>query len=119
VQNKGLQRQRWGHVSVYTENELLTETFARPVFESRSLEISFLYRDEEEYYESHPSRYLSHLIGHEGPGSILAYIKAKGWATGLDAGGSSLCPGSGLFNISVKLTEDGLNNYKEVIKIIF
>jgi insulysin len=119
VQNKDLPRKRWDHVAVYTENELLTETFARPVFESRSLEISFLYRDEEDFYESHPSRYLSHLIGHEGPGSILAYIKAKGWATGLGAGGSSLCPGSGIFNISVKLTEDGLKNYKEVTKIIF
>ncbi|KAF2191778.1 LuxS/MPP-like metallohydrolase [Zopfia rhizophila CBS 207.26] len=119
VPNKDLPRQRWDDVSVYTEKELLTQTFARPVFESRSLELSFLYRDEEDFYESHPARYLSHLIGHEGPGSILAYIKAKGWANGLGAGGSSLCPGSGLFNINVKLTEDGLTHYKEVTKIIF
>jgi insulysin len=119
VRNKDLPRKRWDDIPVYTENELLTETFSRPVFESRSLELSFLYRDEESFYESHPSRYLSHLIGHEGPGSILAYIKAKGWANGLGAGGSSLCPGSGIFNISVKLTEDGLKHYKEVIKVIF
>ncbi|KAF2705769.1 LuxS/MPP-like metallohydrolase [Pleomassaria siparia CBS 279.74] len=119
VPNKDLPRQRWDDVSIYTENELLTQTFAKPVFQSRSLDFSFLYRDEEEYYESHPSRYLSHLIGHEGPGSILSFIKAKGWANGLAAGGSSLCPGSGLFNISVKLTEDGLVHYKEVTKIIF
>ncbi|KAF2021275.1 hypothetical protein BU24DRAFT_416934 [Aaosphaeria arxii CBS 175.79] len=119
IKNKDLARQRWDDVSVYTENELLTQTFARPVFESRSLELSFLYRDEEDFYETHPSRYLSHLIGHEGPGSILAYIKAKGWANGLGAGGSSLCPGSGIFNINVKLTEDGLKHYKEVTKIIF
>jgi insulysin len=119
VPNKDLPRKRWDDVSVYTDTELLTQTFARPVFQSRSLDLSFLYRDEEEYYESHPSRYLSHLIGHEGPGSILAYIKAKGWANGLAAGGSSLCPGSGIFNISVKLTEDGLKHYQEVTKIIF
>jgi insulysin len=119
VQNKDLSQKRWDDVAVYTDKELLTQTFARPVFESRSLELSFVYRDEEELYESHPARYLSHLIGHEGPGSILAYIKAKGWANGLGAGGSSLCPGSGVFNVSVKLTEDGLKNYKEVTKIIF
>lgn len=118
VPNKNLERRRWD-MPVYTENELLTQVFARPVLESRSLGIEFVYRDEEEYYESHPSRYLSHLIGHEGPGSILAYIKAKGWANGLGAGGSSLCPGSGLFSISVKLTEEGLKNYKEVAKVIF
>ena len=119
VPNKDLPRSRWDDVALYTKNELLIQTFARPVMESRTLELSFLYRDEEEFYESHPSRYLSHLIGHEGPGSILSYIKAKGWANGLGAGGSSLCPGSGLFNISVKLTEDGLKHYHEIVKIIF
>ncbi|KAH5216199.1 hypothetical protein HBI62_168920 [Parastagonospora nodorum] len=118
VPNKDLSRRSWD-MPVYTENELLTQTFAKPVLESRSLEIQFAYRDEEDLYESQPSRYLSHLIGHEGPGSILAHIKAKGWANGLGAGGSTLCPGSGLFSISVKLTEEGLKNYKEVAKIVF
>ncbi|CAO2647064.1 Nn.00g079860.m01.CDS01 [Neocucurbitaria sp. VM-36] len=118
VPNKDLGRNRWD-MPVYTKNELLTQTFAKPVLESRSLELQFAYRDEEEFYESHPSRYLSHLIGHEGPGSILAHVKAKGWANGLGAGGSTLCPGSGLFSINVKLTEEGLKNYKEVAKIVF
>jgi insulysin len=119
VPNKDLPRARWDEIPIYTEKELLIQTFARPVFETRTLEMSFMYRDEEEFYESHPSRYLTHLIGHEGPGSILAYIKAKGWANGLGAGASSPCPGSGLFQISVKLTEDGLKHYKEIVKIIF
>lgn len=118
VPNKDLPRRRWD-MPVYTKNELLTQVFAKPVLESRSLGLEFVYRDEEAFYESHPSRYLSHLIGHEGPGSILAHIKAKGWANGLGAGGSTLCPGSGLFSINVKLTEEGLKNYKEVAKLIF
>jgi insulysin len=118
VPNKDLPKRRWD-MPVYTEKELLTQVFAKPVLESRSLELQFLYRDEEEFYESHPSRYLSHLLGHEGPGSILAYIKEKGWANGLGAGGSTLCPGSGLFSVNVKLTEEGLKNYKEIAKIIF
>ena len=82
--------------------------------DSMSLEIYFLYRDEDHLYKSHPSRYLSHLIGHEGPGSILAYIKGKGWANGLTAGSISLCHGAGLFEISISLTKEGLVNYKEV-----
>lgn len=118
VPNKDLPRNRWD-VPVYTDNELLTQSFAKPVLESRSLDLQFNYRDEEAFYESHPSRYLSHLIGHEGPGSILAHIKAKGWANGLGAGGSTLCPGSGVFSINVKLTEEGLKNYKEVAKLVF
>ena len=27
-----------------------------------------------------PDAYVAHLIGHEGKGSILSYIKKKGWA---------------------------------------
>ena len=119
VPNKDLPRKRWDHVPIYMGNELLTQTFARPVFQSRSLNLSFLYRDEEEFYESHPASYIGHLIGHEGPGSIYAYTKAKGWVNEITAGESTLCAGSALFDISVELTEDGLKNYKEVAKIIF
>ncbi|OCK75895.1 hypothetical protein K432DRAFT_307572 [Lepidopterella palustris CBS 459.81] len=119
VPNKDLARLRWDNVSPLTENELLMQIFAKPVFEMRTLDFSFVYRDEEDMYASQPSRYLSHLIGHEGPGSILAYIKAKGWANGLSAGGSTLCPGSGTFSISIKLTEDGLKQYQEVVKTVF
>ncbi|EOD51237.1 putative a-pheromone processing metallopeptidase ste23 protein [Neofusicoccum parvum UCRNP2] len=119
VKNKDLPRNRWDGVQPFTDNELLTQVFAKPVFDMRNLDLYFPYRDEEELYESQPGRYLSHLIGHEGPGSILAYIKAKGWASGLGAGPVPLCPGSAFFSISVRLTEDGLKNYKEVIKTIF
>ncbi|RYN22620.1 A-factor-processing enzyme, partial [Alternaria tenuissima] len=118
VPNKDLGQNRWD-MPVYTENELLTQTFARPVLESRSLELQFAYRDEERFYESHPSSYLSHLLSHQGPGSILALIKAKGWANEVRAGGSTLCPGSGLFTVNIKLTEEGLKNYKEVAKLVF
>ncbi|KAF2269404.1 LuxS/MPP-like metallohydrolase [Lojkania enalia] len=119
VPNKDLPRKRWDDMAILTEKELLIQTFAKPVMEMRNLMLSFSYRDEEAFYESHPSRYLSHLIGHEGPGSIFAYVKEMGWATGLGAGGSSVCPGSGLFTISIKLTEEGLKHYKEITKIIF
>ncbi|KAH7042656.1 a-pheromone processing metallopeptidase Ste23 [Macrophomina phaseolina] len=119
VKNKDLPRNRWDGVQPFTEKELLSQVFAKPVFDMRNLDLYFPYRDEEELYESQPGRYLSHLIGHEGPGSILAYIKAKGWANGLGAGPVPLCPGSAFFSISVRLTEDGLKNYKEVVKTIF
>jgi insulysin len=118
VPNKGLGQSRWNE-PVYTGKELLTQTFARPVLESRSLELQFGYRDEDKFYESQPSRYLSHLLGHEGPGSILALIRAKGWASELGAGGCTLCPGAGLFTVYIFLTEEGLKRYKEVIKLVF
>jgi len=119
VRNKDLPRNRWDEVQPFTEREALTQVFAKPVMDSRTLDIYFPYQDEEELYESQPSRYLSHLIGHEGPGSILAYIKNKGWANGLSAGAMPICPGAAMFTISIRLTEDGLKQYEEVIKVVF
>ena len=119
VRNKDLEQNRWDGTPVWTDAQLLTQYFAKPVMETRELDISFPFLDEESLYESHPSRYLSHLIGHEGPGSILAYIKAKGWANGLGAGSMPICPGAALFSISIRLTEDGLKNHREIVKIVF
>lgn len=119
VKNKDLPPNRWDGVQPYSENEVLTQIFAKPVMDSRSLDIYFPFQDEEHMYESQPSRYISHLIGHEGPGSILAYIKAKGWANGLSAGAMPVCPGAAFFTISIRLTEDGLKDYLEIVKVVF
>ncbi|KAF6525368.1 hypothetical protein HZS61_011163 [Fusarium oxysporum f. sp. conglutinans] len=71
-------------------------------------------------FATQPSRYISHLIGHEGPGSIMSYIRPKGWANSLNAGAYPVCPGTpGIFDVQVRLTEDGLKNYPEIVKILF
>lgn len=119
VENKGLSQNRWDDLLPFGKDELQTQVFAKPVMESRLLDIYFPYPDEEDQYESQPGRYLSHLIGHEGPGSLLAYIKSKGWANGLGCGPMTVCPGSAFFSLSIKLTEDGLKNYKEIVVALF
>lgn len=119
VDNKDLPQNRWDGVQPYSEKGVLTQVFAKPVMDSRSLDINFPYQDETMMYETQPSRYISHLIGHEGPGSILAYLKAKGWANGLSAGAVPICLGSAFYAISIRLTEDGLKVYQEVMKVVF
>jgi insulysin len=86
VRNKSLQQNRWEDEVPFRPDDLLTQCFAKPVMDSRQLDLSFPFMDEELLFESQPSRYISHLIGHEGPGSIMSYIKSKGWANGLSAG---------------------------------
>ncbi|KAB5513443.1 Metalloenzyme, LuxS/M16 peptidase-like protein [Coniochaeta sp. 2T2.1] len=50
----------------------------------------------------------------------MAYIKSKGWANSLNAKAHPICPGTpGVFEIQIRLTEEGLENYKEVVKVIF
>lgn len=120
VHNKNLEQNRWEDEVPYGPNDLLTQCFAKPVMDSRSLDLCFPFIDEELLFESQPSRYISHLIGHEGPGSIMAYIKSKGWANGLNAGAYPVCPGTpGIFSCQIRLTEDGLTHYQEIVKVFF
>lgn len=60
----------------------------------KKLEISFTVPDMEEHWESKPPRILSHLIGHEGSGSLLAHLKKLGWANELSAGGHTVSKGN-------------------------
>ncbi|KAG7356829.1 insulin-degrading protein [Nitzschia inconspicua] len=65
------------------------------------------------------AQYVSHIIGHEGPGSLLSYLKSKGWANSLEAAGESDLSDFETFEVTVGLTKAGLNNVNEVIESIF
>ncbi|KAI2864641.1 hypothetical protein CBS12448_2857 [Aspergillus niger] len=119
VPNKNLHRLRWDNIPVLNESELMTQIFVKPVTEQRQLNIDFTYPDEEELVDSHPSQYLAHLVSHGGPGSALAYLKELGLAVSLSAGASALCPGTALFCIDVMLTEKGVRQYRDVLKVVF
>ncbi|CAB4256161.1 similar to Saccharomyces cerevisiae YLR389C STE23 Metalloprotease involved, with homolog Axl1p, in N-terminal processing of pro-a-factor to the mature form [Maudiozyma barnettii] len=91
----------------------------KPVKDIRKLEVTFLVPDMDEHWESKPSHFLSHLIGHEGSGSLLAYLKKLGWANELSAGGLSVSKDNSYFSINIDLTEKGMDNYINVVHIIF
>lgn len=110
---------RWDGIPPLTPEHLQREIFVKPVMDQRALDLFFPYPDEDEMWESSPARYISHLIGHEGPGSVFAYIKAKGWANSLSAGPNVMAPGTAFFTIQIRLTEAGLKNYRDIIKILF
>lgn len=77
--------------------------------QNRQLDLTFPFLDEEPLYKTHPSRYITHLIGHEGPGSVLAYLKKKGWANSLSAGPTHVSDGCAFLYVTIKLTEAGLS----------
>jgi len=119
VTNKDLPRSRYDDIPLYTHAELGKQIFVKPVMDTRSLDLIFPYPDQTDLWEAHPERYLSHMIGHEGSGSLCAYLKSKGWITGLSAGDEQVVPGSATMTVAVTMTEDGLKNYKDIIKICF
>ncbi|KAJ2957690.1 hypothetical protein NQZ79_g6671 [Umbelopsis isabellina] len=101
------------------EGHALTPNELMPVKDVRSLDMTFPFPDQHPLFRVQPGRYLSHLIGHEGPGSILSFLKKKGWANYLQVGTSHGGIGFEFFRISVDLTEEGLANYENVLVTVF
>ncbi|XP_042887210.1 nardilysin-like isoform X2 [Penaeus japonicus] len=94
-----------------------------PMKEYHSVEINWALPSYLKHYKTKPLHYISHLLGHEGKGSILSYLKKKVWAVGLYSGND----GSGfehnttyaVMSISVELTDEGFKNLDEVLLVVF
>ncbi|KAF5380968.1 hypothetical protein D9615_004092 [Tricholomella constricta] len=84
-----------------------------------ALEISFPLEYQAPFWKHKPSHFLSHFVGHEGPGSLYSYLKNKGWATSLSSGPQNLARGFSMFKITVHLTEDGFKHYRDVVLASF
>ncbi|XP_050368323.1 nardilysin-like [Argentina anserina] len=67
--------------------------------------------------------YLSHLLGHEGRGSLLSYFKARGWATSLAAGvgddGMHRSSVAYVFRMDIHLTDSGLDKIFDIIGLVY
>lgn len=92
---------------------------ARPVEEQRLVELTFPVPSQDEHWELQPLRYVLHLVGHEGEGLVLHYLKVKGWATGLSSGARKVGAHHELFMVDVDLTKDGLEHVEEVTETVF
>ncbi|KAG8823841.1 hypothetical protein FRC19_003029 [Serendipita sp. 401] len=93
--------------------------FVKTVKDTQRLEISFPIPDQDSLYEHKPSSYISHLIGHEGPGSIFNLLHEQGLATTLSCGLHSAGRGVSLMDIDITLTKLGLGQYEKVLSAIF
>lgn len=63
-------------------------------------------------YREKAEDYISHLVGHEGSGSLLSALKAAGWASaisaGVNEGGYERNTALFVFEVSITLTDAGL-----------
>ncbi|CAG8742754.1 12068_t:CDS:10, partial [Acaulospora morrowiae] len=106
IKNKNLPIPTFGG-HPFTERELKRQLFAKSIKDIRGLKLKWPFPDMGEYYEV------------KGVGSILSLLKMKGWATSLSAGSSEITLGHGFFNVSINLTPSGLENYQEIVKLVF
>lgn len=87
--------------------------------EMHRFEVKFQIMYLQKHYRAKPSDFLSQVIGHEGRGSLLSYLKSKGWAYNLWAGDRRGLKGFNFFIIGMDLTQDGLAHVNDIITAIF
>ncbi|MBT1063055.1 insulinase family protein [Bowmanella sp. Y26] len=90
-----------------------------PLKTARRMIVSFALEDIHQYYQSKPLNLISHLLGDEGPGSLLCYLKERGWATSLSAGGGIQGSNFKDFNINLQLTSSGAEHWQDILFSLF
>ena len=92
---------------------------SRPTTEKRQLTLLFPVPDTTAFIDRAPLRYLAHLIGHEGHGSLINHLKAQGYANSISAGESIGMADHRSFAISISLTLKGFQQRDDIIQDIF
>ncbi|XP_025073712.1 insulin-degrading enzyme-like [Pogonomyrmex barbatus] len=72
-----------------------------------------------EYVVSFPAHYVCHLLGHEGEGSLLSALKARGWCNSLVSEKRSGARGFNFLGILVDLTEEGIKHVEDIVQLTF
>lgn len=76
-------------------------------------------QDKESQFLNKPAVYLSHLLGHEGPESLVSYLKKQGWVNGLGASTDAELSDFYTFQVSVQLTKKGLDNIDTIVEAVY
>ncbi|KIJ69177.1 hypothetical protein HYDPIDRAFT_105764 [Hydnomerulius pinastri MD-312] len=100
-------------------NEMGTLVSVQTVKSFHAVEVSFPLAWQPPLWKYKPGHFLSHFLGHEGPGSLQSYLKGKGWITSLNAAPQALGRGFAMFKATMILTKEGFDNYRSVVLATF
>lgn len=90
-----------------------------PVKDVRQLSLEFPVGATRPAWAAKPDALLEALLGHEGPGSLLAQLKAEGLALNLEAGIWERTAAYGSFLVNIGLTPRGLEQTDRVLQVVF
>ncbi len=104
---------------LYADGSLPARLDVVPIKEQRSLSLTFPIPPLAGLYQAKPVSYIAHLLGHEGKGSLLSLLKQRGWADELSAGTGYDQQKEATFNVSMKLTPQGMGHIEDIMALVF
>ncbi|WP_201264048.1 insulinase family protein [Salinivibrio sp. HTSP] len=102
-----------------TKNEQHQWVTIEPLKEVRKLTLAFSVPESPEQYRTKPLSYIAHLLGYEGPGSLMSLLKNKGYINTLSAGGGISGRDFREFTLGFSLTPLGLSHLDDIITYVF
>ncbi|KAJ1657332.1 metalloprotease [Dispira simplex] len=113
----------WPHYDTlpWKKEHMMRNIRVESVQSNRHFSVDFpLARDFKPNYLCRPALYYSNLIGYEGEGSLLQYLKKKGWVVSLSAGGTAHdIFGFDMFSVFTQLTPQGLEHLDDIVVALF
>lgn len=114
-----LPAEEYKDVLALTEKETGLTMHVVPIKDFRMIQLSWLTPAMNHLYRSKPSNYVSHLMGHEGKGSLLSVMKERGWADELSAGESLSLENFGFFGVTISLTKEGVDHVDDIVELVY
>lgn len=103
---------------IFNLKDLPRQINIEPVKDIKKLNLQFATPSGHKFWKSKPASILSHLIGHEGRGSLLSLLKEKNLVTSLSTWHESNTF-SGIFHVDMNLTDHGKTRSDEIIEYFF
>ncbi|XP_065411441.1 nardilysin-like isoform X3 [Chrysemys picta bellii] len=124
IPNNGLPKPNFGHLTQPFDTPEFYKLYrVVPIRNVHSLSIAWGLPPQERHYRVKPLHYISWLVGHEGKGSVLSFLRKKFWALALYGGngetGFEQNSTYSIFSISVTLTDEGYEHFYEVAHVVF
>ncbi|MDE3269388.1 MAG: insulinase family protein [Pseudomonadota bacterium] len=117
IKNKNIAKPTYSP-EIYADASLPQRINVVPIADLKELRLTFAVPSTYDYWRTKPTYILSSLIGDEGEGSLLKFLKDKGLALGLSSGTYSMSY-AGEFIVNMQLTQQGLDNISEVVQHFF
>ena len=105
--------------ALFQPNTLPKRVNINPIKDSRELNYFFALPSLQSHYRTKPMHYIANLLGHEGEGSLLSYLKQQGWAQSLAAGIGVSTPEFASAYIAIRLTPQGLNQVDAITTALY
>lgn len=85
----------------------------------KKLSIQWLLPFSEDLWRNKPNVYITHVLGHEGPNSLLSHLIKEGLATSLNSSISHRLSCMDILTMNVGLTDLGERDHIKVLKLIY